>query len=133
MSTYPYPQYGMMPQQPMPQQQMFTSPAPPQMPQAPGYTCKPVASREEALASSTDYLGLGAIMPDLVHEVIYLKRFNRDTGVSDFLEFYRCPPQMQPQAQAEYVTRTAFEEAMNSIADEINALKKRGKKATDSE
>ena len=132
MSTYPYPQYGMMPQQPMPQQQMFTPPAPPQMPQAPSYTCKPVTSREEAIATATNYLGLGDIMPDLAHGVIYLKRFNRDTGVSDFLEF-RYSPDAQKPAQAEYVTRTAFDEAMASITDELNAIKKRGRKAADGE
>ena len=133
MSNYPYAPYGTMPQQPMPQPQLMYSPQP-QPPQtaAPAYTCKPVTSREEAIAASTNYLGLGDIMPDLAHNVIYLKRFNRDTGVSDFLEFRYCP-EVQKPAQAEYVTRTAFEEAMASITDELNNLKKRGKKAAESE
>ena len=133
MANYPYNQYGMMqpvPQQPM--QQMY-NPQPQQMQPAPTYTCMPVTSREEAIASSTNYLGLGNLMPDIAHEVIYLKRFNRDTGVSDFFEFRRCPETQKP-VQTEYVTRTAFDETINSLMEELNALKKRGtRKAADGE
>lgn len=132
MSNYPYPSYGMMPQQPMPQQMYSPQTQAPAPAAAPAYACKPVTSREEAIAAATNYLGLGDIMPDLAHGVIYLKRFNRDTGVSDFLEF-RYSPQTQAPAQAEYVTRTAFEEALAGVMEELNNLKKRGKKAAESD
>lgn len=86
---------------------------PMQVPQNSGYTCRPVTCREEAVAAQTDYFSAGLVMPDLSHGVIYLKRFNPNTGSSDFGEFKYCPP--QPEAAtgidpAQFVTRKEFEE-----------------------
>lgn len=94
-----------------PQQQMYTGgyQRPPQAPQVsppiqtPGYACKPVTSREEAVAASTDYFSPGVLMPDLAHGMVYLKRFNQQTGASDFFEFKIYTP--EPPAPVEYATK----------------------------
>ncbi len=52
-----------------------------------GFVCRPVTSKEEAMAVQADYLSPGTIMPDLGHGMMYLKRFNANTGLSDFFEF----------------------------------------------
>lgn len=73
------------------QQGSYAQPQQTMQPQS-SFSCRPVTSREEALAMQTDFLAAGTIMPDLGHGIIYLKRFNPNTGASDFLEFaYRQP------------------------------------------
>ena len=52
-----------------------------------GFICRPVTSREEALATPCDFMAAGVIMPDMAHGMIYLKRFNSQTGASDFADF----------------------------------------------
>lgn len=74
--------------QPTPQPPMMQQPQ-----QQPGYRVQPVTGREEALAVPVDYLGAGTLLPDLAHGVIYLKRFNGNTGASDFLTFAYAAPQ----------------------------------------
>lgn len=87
----------------------------------PGYLCRPVTSRLEAEAVQVDFLGPGTIMPDLAHGVIYLKRFNTNTGASDFLVFAaQNTPETEP---VQYATI----EDINSLRVEIEALKKHGK------
>ena len=46
-----------------------------------GFICRPVTSREEALATPCDFMAAGVIMPDMAHGMIYLKRFNSQTGL----------------------------------------------------
>lgn len=70
-------------QQPNYQQQSF---------QQPSYTVRPVTSREEVVAAQIDFMGPGALFPDLGHGVIFLKRFNPQTGASDLLEFRYAEP-----------------------------------------
>ena len=70
-------------QQPNYQQQSF---------QQPSYTVRPVTSREEVMAAQIDFMGPGALFPDLGHGVVYLKRFNSQTGASDILEFRYAEP-----------------------------------------
>ena len=96
------------------------SPAPAQTPQQ-GFGCRPVTSREEALAMAPEYFGPGTIMPDLAHGVIYLKRFNQNTGASDFFEFVARAPETEKPIQ--YVTI----DDLNALRDEI--MKKQGKAA----
>lgn len=69
---------------------------PPQMPQVPqaaqtaqqsGYNCRPVTSREEALAVQVEFFGPGTLMPDIAHGVVYLKRFDQNTGNCDLITF----------------------------------------------
>lgn len=52
-----------------------------------GFLCRPVTGKEEALGVQAEYFSPGTLMPDLGHGVVYLKRFNQNTGASDFFEF----------------------------------------------
>ena len=83
--TYQYPTA-------LPQQQA------PQMSPQPMYQARPVTSREEALGQQVDFFGAGTLMPDLSHGVVYLKRFNQNTGGSDLYEFRLVQPEA-PQEQ----------------------------------
>lgn len=78
-----------------------------QQPQQPSYTVRPVGSKEEALGAQVDFLGLGTIMPDLGHGVVYLKRFNSSTGSSELSEFKLSQPEQKPAPK--YVTLEEFE------------------------
>lgn len=85
---------------------------PPQQPMqaAPGYACRPVTSREEALGVQVDFFGAGTLMPDLAHGVIYLKRFNQQTGSCDLIEFSARVE--KPEEPVRYAT-----------IDDLNALR----------
>lgn len=87
---------------------------PQNMSQNAAFACRPVTSREEAVAVQADYFGPGTLMPDLGHGIIYLKRFNPNTGASDFVEFRLAVPE-EPKPAPEYVTRQEFEEFVNRI------------------
>lgn len=117
-----YPQYYQQPPQ-QPQQQFYGGYQRPmqQVQQAapPGYVCKPVTSREEAVATSTDYFSLGVVMPDLGHGMIYLKRFNQQTGSSDFFEFQRYIPEQA--VPVEYATKAD----LDALRAELIPKKKR--------
>lgn len=116
-----YPQYYQQPPQ-QPQQQFYGGYQRPiqQVQQAPlGYVCKPVTSREEAVATSTDYFSLGVVMPDLGHGMIYLKRFNQQTGSSDFFEFQRYIPEQA--VPVEYATKAD----LDALRAELTPKKKR--------
>lgn len=86
---------------------------------APGYVCKPVTSREEAIATSTDYFSLGVVMPDIGHGMIYLKRFNQQTGASDFFDFKLFTPEQAPAV--EYATKAD----LDALRSELTAKKRR--------
>ncbi len=104
------PSYGYNPQQtyfPQQQPQQMTQPMQQQPMQQPTFACRPVTNREEAVASQADYFSAGLIMPDFAHGRIYVKRFNQQTGVSDFYEFGLMQP--EEPVKAEYVTREEFE------------------------
>ncbi len=112
---YGYPGYGgytpgqtYMPQQQMQPQQLPAA----QMAQA--FACRPVTSREEAVAAQTDYFSAGLVMPDLSHGVIYLKRFNQQTGASDFFEFKLAQPEAKHEVQ--YVTVAEFEKFQKELS-----------------
>lgn len=117
-----YPQYYQQPPQ-QPQQQFYGGYQRPmqQVQQAapPGYVCKPVTSREEAVATSTDYFSLGVVMPDLGHGMIYLKRFNQQTGASDFFDFKLFTPEQA--APVEYATKAD----LDALRAELTPKKKR--------
>ena len=66
------------------------------------FVCRPVGSRLEAEAAQVDFFGPGTIMPDLSHGVIYLKRFNQNSGMSDFIVFTAQP--VQESAPVQYAT-----------------------------
>lgn len=85
----------------------------------PGFICRPVTSREEAVAVQADYFSPGTFMPDLGHGVVYMKRFNPNTGASDF---YTFALQTDAPAPEEPVYATAQEVA--ELREEIARLKK---------
>lgn len=111
--------YYQQPQQPF--YGGYPRPQPMQQPQqiAPGYVCKPVTSREEAIATSTDYFSLGVVMPDIGHGMIYLKRFNQQTGASDFFDFKLFTPEQAPAV--EYATKAD----LDALRSELTAKKRR--------
>lgn len=110
------------------QPQMTNYPA--QMPQTPqqaqtggvAYSCRPVTSREEAVAAQVDFFGPGTLMPDLGHGVIYLKRFNQNTGACDMMTFSLELPRQEELP--EYATI----EDLNKLRDEFIRAGKGGKK-----
>lgn len=63
-------------QQPM--QQPMQQPAP---------ICRPVASREEATGTPVDFMGNLMIFPDVQNNRIYTKRWNANSGATEFCEF----------------------------------------------
>lgn len=117
--AYPY-QFGGY----QPPQSFYQPPAtgyPTQLPQAPqtapqaatGYACRPVTSKEEALGVQVDFFGAGTLMPDLAHGVIYLKRFNQQTGSCDLIEF------TAQQAKQEEPVRYATIDDLNALRAEF--------------
>lgn len=87
-----------------------------------GFICRPVTSGLEAEAVQVDFMGPGTIMPDLGHGLIYLKRFNPNTGTSDFLVFAE---QKQP------VIQYATIDDINALRSEIELIKRVGKHDAD--
>lgn len=75
------------PQQPQNAPGMASMPGSTTPPPQAGFLCRPVTSREEALGVQTDYFSPGTLMPDLGHGIVYMKRFNQNTGASDLFEF----------------------------------------------
>ena len=66
----------------------------------PNFFCRPVASREEALGVPVDFMGSPMFFPDLAHNVVYMKRFNTNTGAADIFEFHGQQTQEQPSSTA---------------------------------
>ena len=96
----------------------------------PNFFCRPVASKEEALGVPVDFMGSPMFFPDLAHNVIYMKRFNTNTGAADVFEFRGQQTQGQPSAPApsfapldEFV---AMKETIVKLQNEIDQLKKAG-------
>ena len=106
MNFSPY-QYGYNPSY-MAQQQ-YT----PNVPNANTFVCRPVTSRLEAEAVQVDFMSAGTVMPDLAHGCVYIKRFNPNTGSSDFLVF--TAQQVQEPAQVQYATI----QDLNALRDEL--------------
>ena len=81
------------------------------------FLCRPVASREEAIGTPTDF-SRALVMPDFGHGMIYVKRFNPNTGSSDFLDFRHTSPAEAAPAQ-EYVTRQEFDKFCSDLMRRI--------------
>ena len=115
VTAYPPAQMPMMPQMgnytPTMQNAPTGQPAAQQ-----GFSVRPVASREEAMAVQTDFFGPGILMPCLGQGTIWLKRFNANTGASDLLEFVYAPPQTPKTEQ--FVTMDMFQALCRDV-DEI--------------
>lgn len=137
MSGYPYYPYAQ--QQAQPGVNIYGNPVPPQLPQerpmqqlqqmqAPGYNCRPVTSREEAVGAPTNYVGPGDVFVDIGHGMMYLKRFNPQTGTSDFLDFARVAPAAAapapaPQPSQDYISAAAFNAVIKRLSDELDDVR----------
>ena len=99
----------------VPQQQMGNQ-------SQPMFNCRPVTSREEAQAVQVDFFGPGTLMPDLGHGVVYLKRFNQQTGSCDIFEFTVQQPKEEP------VVQYATIDDLNALRDELLGSRKAVKK-----
>lgn len=111
--------YAPQPQQPTQQVAQSTQEA---------FICRPVTSREEALATPVDYMR-ALILPDIGHGKVYLKRFNTQTGASDIFDFTLSEPE-----QAKPAPQYATVDDLNALKEEIEKLKKpvgKGKKSDD--
>lgn len=86
-----------------------------------GFNCRPVTSKEEAQAVQVDFFGPGTLMPDLGHGVVYLKRFNQNTGACDIFEF------TAQQTKEPEPVRYATIEELNALRDELMSSRKVGK------
>lgn len=84
-----------------------------------GFSCRPVTSKEEAMAVQVDFFGPGTVMPDIGHGVIYLKRFNSNTGSCDIFEFVaQVPKEAEP---VQYATK----DDIALLRSEIDKLKEK--------
>ncbi len=124
----PFNPYGSMQQFPQGYQQQYQMmQQQPQQIQQEAYLCRPVTSREEAVATPVDYMR-ATLLPDMGHGKIYLKRFNPQTGASDILEFAQCIEQEQP------APKYATVEDLEALRSEIEKMKRqsgKGKKNDD--
>lgn len=93
------------------------------------FFCRPVASREEALGVPVDFMGSPMFFPDLAHGVIYLKKFNPNTGSADMLEFRTSAPQEQrpSEQQATFAPLNdllQLKDDLDNLKTEVERLKK---------
>ena len=111
-----------------------SAPAPQSGPVSGGFVVQPVTSREEALAVIADPMSAGVLLPDLSHGVIYVKRFNPNTGASDFGEFVFVPPKaepVEPAPNSDYLTRKEFEDALAQLRAELTPKATKRKETPD--
>lgn len=91
------------------------------------FFCRPVASKEEALGVPVDFMGAPMFFPDLAHNVIYMKRFNTNTGSADVFEFHgtqqEAPKDMAP-AFAPLDEFMSMKDTIAQLKEEIERLKK---------
>jgi len=96
----------------------------------PGFLCHPVTSREEALAVQVDYLSAGTLMPDLGHGMIYLKRFDANTGLSNMFEF-AIIPQLKESAEAPAPNIPDYSELFRNFGEQLGSVSERIDALTD--
>lgn len=109
--------------------QPVQAPTQPQQGNPPTFFCRPVASREEALGVPVDFMGSPMFFPDLAHGVIYLKKFNPNTGSADMLEFRVSAPQEQrpSEQQATFAPLNdllQLKDDLDNLKTEVERLKK---------
>ena len=88
------------------------------------FFCRPVASKEEALAVPVDFMGQPMFFPDLAHSVIYMKRFNTNTGSADLFEFHGQQEQTPAPSFAPLDEFNAMKDTIDQLKAEIEKLKK---------
>ena len=91
------------------------------------FYCRPVASKEEALGVPVDFMGAPMFFPDLAHNVVYMKRFNTNTGSADVFEFHgtqqEAPKDMAP-AFAPLDEFMSMKDTIAQLTEEIERLKR---------
>lgn len=97
-----------------PQQQMYPNYMQPQMD---AFISRLVASREEAVATPTDFTR-PIVMLDFGHGAVYVKRFNPNTGMGELLDFKQLSPNEAAPAQ-EFVTRQEFDKFCSELMRRI--------------
>ena len=91
----------------------------------PNFFCRPVASKEEALAVPVDFMGQPMFFPDLAHNVVYMKRFNTNTGAADLFEFRGQQEQSPPAPSfAPLDEFNAMKDTIDQLKAEVEKLKK---------
>lgn len=92
----------------------------------PNFFCRPVASKEEALGVPVDFMGSPMFFPDLARGVIYMKRFNTNTGAADIFEFHGQQEQTSATAPsfAPLDEFNAMKDTIFKLQNEIEQLKK---------
>lgn len=89
------------------------------------FVCRPVASKEEVLAFPADFMGTPQFFPDLGHGVVYMKRFNTQTGAADTLEFKAEKSQEEAMVAFASIQDLAdLRDALDSLRTEVEKLKK---------
>lgn len=102
----------------LPPMQQNAPQAPTAAPQQ-GFSVHPVTSREEAMAVQADFFGLGTLLPSLAQGVIWLKRFNPQTGASDMLEFKLVQPMQIREVAPGKIDPIDFLRQLLSKVDEL--------------
>ena len=102
----------------------------------PNFFCRPVASKEEALGVPVDFMGAPMFFPDLAHNVVYMKRFNTNSGSADVFEFkLDAPREKQEQVPTQVAAFAPLDEfidmkdTVQNLKDEVDRLKKPNGKA----
>ena len=108
--TYNYNPY-LGPQMPMQQMQMQAQP------QQQVMQLRMVTCREEVVAAQIPFDGMPYFYADMGHGVVYAKRFNGSTGLSDIIE-YRAPEQAPAAPPVQFAT----EQAVAELEKRIRAL-----------
>lgn len=81
---------------------------------------RPVASIEEARATSIDFDGSIFFFPDLANKKIYTKQINMDGTLSlNMYELKELP--IEGINEGSYITRDEFENAINDLKKEVAA------------
>lgn len=110
--------------QPMQNQYQPGNPPMTNQTQQTNFVCRPVASKEEALGVPVDFMGSPMFFPDLAHNVIYVKRFNTNTGAADVFEFHGAQEQVVPPSFAPLDEFNVMKDAIVRLQNEVEQLKK---------
>lgn len=106
-------------QRPMYQPQQRPMYQPQQMtPQQDMFNVRVAASREEAAATPMDFFRTTVIL-GLNHGMIYIKRFNQETGETIFEGYERAAAVKPP----EYVTVESFDAFKGAVAQALNQMR----------
>lgn len=98
---------------------------PPIVPQ--GLKGRPVSSLEEVRATAVDFDGSIFYFPNLANDTIYTKQINLDgTSSVRVYELVETPVAAPASAVDNLVTKDEFTKTINSLLEEISALKGQG-------